>query len=91
MTNSIQNHEAVSKLTADALEELRLLNEAPDSLAIDPRQFCLLANWALGTLYQKRANGTLPVPYRKHGRLVRYVLGDVKRYLASCQIDPTSV
>ena len=88
MSISTKTTESVAKLTPEALGELRLLAEAPDSLAIDPRQFCLLAGWCIGTFYQKRSNGTLPIPYRKHGRLVRYLIGDVRRYLESCQINP---
>lgn len=90
MTNYIQSSETKLKLNSEALDELRLLDAAPDSFAIDPRQFCLMAGWTLGTFYQKRSNGTLPVPYRKHGRLVRYEIGHVRRYLSSCQIDPRS-
>jgi len=76
------------KLTQEALEEIRFLSDAPDVLTIEPRQFCLLAGWCLGTFYQKRSNGTLLVPFRQHGRLIRYELGDVRRYLDSCKIDP---
>ena len=90
MTDAVRIKESAPKLTQDALDELRLLDAAPDTLAIEPRQFCLMAGWALGTFYQKRSNGTLPVPFRKHGRLVRYEIGDVRRYLADCQIDPRS-
>lgn len=88
MTDIARIKESAAMLTEEALDELRLLDAAPDTLAIEPRQFCLMAGWALGTLYQKRSNGTLPVPFRKHGRLVRYKIGDVRRYLSSCQIDP---
>lgn len=56
----------------------------PEDTIITEGELCLLMGWGLSTARQKRREETGPPSLRVPGsRLVRYRLGDVKRWLSA--------
>lgn len=69
------------------LEEIRLLNEAPDETRINNRQTSLLTGLAESTLEQWRCTRRVEIPYFKLGKSIRYRLGDVRRFMEQSRVD----
>jgi predicted DNA-binding transcriptional regulator AlpA len=61
---------------------LETFDRLPDSARITTEAFCLLGSFSRTTLWRKAKEGIAPSPIRESANVIRWRVGDVRRYLA---------
>ena len=80
MQNATPKTATLNLLSARA-EALRLFDTLPDDALIGYRELAILEGRSEDTLRQSRRLGRLPIPKHGSGRLLRFTVGNVRRYL----------
>ena len=85
---SFKTHDIGLSFSPKVLEEIQLLQRAPDETSISNRQTSLVMGVAESTLEQWRSTKRVEIPYYKFGRSIRYRLGDIREFQAKCRVNP---
>jgi hypothetical protein len=67
------------------------MNTIEQDKLVDSRDAEKILGLAKGTLSVQRCRGTSPIPYVRVGKLVKYRVSELQRYIESQTVTPTPV
>jgi hypothetical protein len=70
----------------DPADQIRYLTEAPDSAVVNTKQASAFLGIAPETLEVWRSTRRQNLPYLKVGRSVRYLMGDLRKFISQCRV-----